>query len=82
MDVFAIAAVDLDQLTKVIVGHDGKGIGSGWFLEKVVVKQKANAKKEVVFPCSRWLDTEQEDGLTELELTPEKPPGNRKFHFI
>lgn len=75
MDVFTITAVDLSVLTKVVLGHDGTGIGSGWFLEKVVVKEKENAKKEVIFPCDRWLDSEQGDGATEVELEPEKPAG-------
>jgi hypothetical protein len=37
VDVFEIEAVDLQNVTKVIVGHDGKDVGQGWHLDKVVV---------------------------------------------
>ena len=38
MDRFVFECGDLGDIEKVIVGHDGKGIGAGWFLDKVVVK--------------------------------------------
>ncbi len=34
-DVFGVESSDLGNLTKLRIGHDGTGFGSGWFLEKV-----------------------------------------------
>ena len=53
MDVFEIEAVYLGRLQKVIVGHNGKEAGQGWYLEKVVVKDSKNAKNELLFPCKK-----------------------------
>ena len=34
-DCFQIEAADVGPLQKIRVGHDGKGMFSGWFLDKV-----------------------------------------------
>lgn len=34
-DVFGVECEDLGNLTKIRIGHDGSGFGSGWFLDKV-----------------------------------------------
>ena len=52
-DLFIISAVDLGDLTKVIVGHDGKGMGSGWYLEKIVVQEGLFGRREFHFPCDK-----------------------------
>ena len=36
------------------VGHDGKGPGAGWFLDKVVIKDPTDPLKEYIFPCERY----------------------------
>ena len=54
-DIFIIEAVDLSVLLRVRVGHDGKGFGSGWFLDKIVVKESEDALKEYIFRCDRWV---------------------------
>ncbi|KAH9519113.1 Lipoxygenase y domain-containing protein 1 [Bulinus truncatus] len=71
MDEFEIEAVSLSKLRKIRIGHDGTGVGSGWFLDKVVVIPKEEKEKcgEVIFTCNRWLDTSQDDGLIEREIT-------------
>ncbi|XP_058687118.1 oxygen-regulated protein 1 [Poecile atricapillus] len=70
MDIFCIKAVSLGDLEKVLISHDGAGPGSGWFLDKIVIKYKDGEEaQEVVFPCNRWLDEYQDDGKTERELT-------------
>ena len=48
-DIFEIPAVDLGKLSKVKVTHDGAGVGSGWLLDKVVVKETEDAKQQYVF---------------------------------
>ena len=54
MDEFLIEAVSLKKLDKVRVGHDSTGPGSGWFLDKVVIKDPEESTKEYVFPCNRF----------------------------
>lgn len=34
-----IEALDVGRVYKIRIGHDGSGIGAGWFLEKVDVKR-------------------------------------------
>ncbi|NXG50517.1 LOXH1 protein, partial [Psilopogon haemacephalus] len=71
-DIFCIKAVSLGDLEKVLISHDGAGPGSGWFLDKIVIRYKEGKEaQEVVFPCYRWLDAYQDDGKTERELTAE-----------
>ena len=52
VDVFDIEAVDLDRPTKVIVGHDGRGRGAGWFVDKVIIRETTN-DQQFYFPCER-----------------------------
>lgn len=54
VDEFLIEAVSLKKLDKVRVGHDSTGPGSGWFLDKVVIKDPEESTKEYVFPCNRF----------------------------
>ncbi|XP_076185068.1 oxygen-regulated protein 1 [Aptenodytes patagonicus] len=82
MDIFYIKAVSLGDLEKVLISHDGAGPGNGWFLDKIVIKQKEGKEaQEVAFPCNRWLDEYQDDGKTERELTANKD-GNLKKAFL
>lgn len=53
MDEFELEAVSVLKLTKIRIGHDGKGVGAGWFLDKVVVKQVGEKKYEQEFVCQR-----------------------------
>lgn len=66
IDLFSLEAADLGELERVRIGHDGSGYGAGWYLDKIVIKG-ANIQ-EAVFPCNRWLDKKEDDGLTEREL--------------
>ncbi|XP_066545811.1 oxygen-regulated protein 1 [Amia ocellicauda] len=69
VDIFNIEAVSLDKLRSVVIGHNGRGPGNGWFLEKVIVKvQEDDNESESIFLCNRWLDVYQDDGQTEREL--------------
>ena len=54
MDIFTIRAVDLQDLTSLVVGHDAKGIGSGWKLEKVLIKESKTASKGFLFECNKY----------------------------
>ncbi|KAL3842214.1 hypothetical protein ACJMK2_020253, partial [Sinanodonta woodiana] len=69
MDEFEIEAVSLLKLKKIRVGHDGTGVGAGWFLGKVVVKQMQHPEYDTEFTCNRWLASDEDDGLIEREIT-------------
>jgi len=56
VDVFEIEAVDLLDINKVIIGHDGIEGGAGCFLEKVVVyTPNSDGVKVSTFHCSRYV---------------------------
>ena len=59
--------VELGDLKKIRIGHDNKGIGAGWMLDKVVVYCERGAK-EWYFPCGRWLDLNEDDGKIVREI--------------
>ncbi|KAK3579121.1 hypothetical protein CHS0354_022141 [Potamilus streckersoni] len=67
VDVFELEAVYLGDVEKVVIGHDSKGPGNGWYLEKVVVQQSPDSR-EVIFPCNKWLDEKEDDHQIERTL--------------
>ena len=69
MDVFTFDAVDLDDLTSLRLGHDGKGIGSGWKVDKIVVKPNRDEKLAFLFKVDRWFDEGEDDGKIERDVT-------------
>uniref|UniRef100_A0A8C5CVH5 Lipoxygenase homology PLAT domains 1 n=1 Tax=Gadus morhua TaxID=8049 RepID=A0A8C5CVH5_GADMO len=70
-DEFLIEAVSLGQVRRVRVGHDGRGGGCGWFLDKVLVRVDGTPESEAIeFPCDRWLDRNEDDGQIIRELVP------------
>ncbi|KFP76822.1 Lipoxygenase homology domain-containing protein 1, partial [Acanthisitta chloris] len=66
-DIFAVEAVHLGHLYKIVIGHNGLGSGSGWFLDKVVIKDPITYL-DYTFLCHRWLDQGQDDGNIVREL--------------
>ncbi|CAD7672014.1 unnamed protein product [Nyctereutes procyonoides] len=66
-DTFALEAVHLGDLYKIVVGHDGLGPGNGWFLDDVVIKDPTT-NHEYTFFCHRWLDQGEDDGKIVREL--------------
>ena len=53
------------QLEKVRIGHDGRGLGTGWYLEEVMIIIHDECW---IFPCNRWLADYEDDGKTERDL--------------
>ncbi|XP_025021880.1 lipoxygenase homology domain-containing protein 1 [Python bivittatus] len=71
-DEFIIEAVHLKQVSRVRIGHDGKGGSSGWYLAKVIVREDGQPESEAQeFPCYRWLDKNEDDGQIIRELVPD-----------
>lgn len=57
-----------------MIGHDGTGPGSGWYVSRVnvdVVSSSSDACQKYVFPCNRWLAKSEGDGKLEVELLPQ-----------
>ncbi len=52
---FEVEAVSLGELSQCIVGHDGDGIGEGWYLDEIVVREGPDAPHEYVFTCCRFV---------------------------
>lgn len=53
-DEFLIESVTLGRVRRVRVGHDGRGGGCGWFLDKVMVREEGQPESlATVFPCFR-----------------------------
>ncbi|KAK5909734.1 hypothetical protein CesoFtcFv8_003637 [Champsocephalus esox] len=70
-DEFIVESVSIGQVRRVRIGHDGKGGGCGWFLDKVIVREDGQAEAQSVeFPCNRWLDRNEDDGQIVRELVP------------
>ncbi|XP_010127568.1 PREDICTED: oxygen-regulated protein 1-like, partial [Chlamydotis macqueenii] len=67
-DIFAVEAVHLGHLYKIVIGHNGLGSGNGWFLDKVVIKDPVT-DLDYTFLCHRWLDEGQDDGSIAREVT-------------
>ncbi|XP_014324136.2 lipoxygenase homology domain-containing protein 1 [Xiphophorus maculatus] len=70
-DEFLIESVFLGQVRRVRVGHDGRGGGCGWYLDKVLVREEGQPESSATeFPCFRWLDRNEDDGQIIRELVP------------
>ncbi|XP_016404113.1 lipoxygenase homology domain-containing protein 1-like [Sinocyclocheilus rhinocerous] len=78
-DEFLVEAVTLGQIKKVRIGHDGRGGGCGWFLDKVMIREEGQPEaSSIEFPCYRWLDRNEDDGQILRELVP-TDDGQRLF---
>ncbi|KAI7798290.1 putative lipoxygenase homology domain-containing protein 1-like [Triplophysa rosa] len=70
-DEFIVEAVFIGTVRRVRIGHDGRGGGCGWFLDKVVIREEGQAESQAVeFPCNRWFDRNEDDGQIVRELVP------------
>ncbi|XP_058133602.1 lipoxygenase homology domain-containing protein 1 [Dasypus novemcinctus] len=68
-DEFTIEAVTMRKVRRVRIRHDGKGAGSGWYLERVLLREEGQPESDnVEFPCCRWLDKDKDDGQLVREL--------------
>jgi lipoxygenase homology domain-containing protein 1 len=68
LDVFRVEAVQLRKIKKIRIGHDGNGVGDGWFLKSVTIRQEGTEKYNQTFECNRWLAKDEDDGLIVREL--------------
>ncbi|XP_035963491.2 lipoxygenase homology domain-containing protein 1 isoform X4 [Halichoerus grypus] len=68
-DRFFLETLELGELRKVRVEHDGSGHYSGWLVDKVEVTNTSTGVA-TIFNCGRWLDKKRGDGLTWRDLFP------------
>uniref|UniRef100_A0A8C1WTB9 Lipoxygenase homology domains 1b n=1 Tax=Cyprinus carpio TaxID=7962 RepID=A0A8C1WTB9_CYPCA len=67
-DIFNVEiAALLSPLSRVTIGHDNGGVSAGWYCDKVVIFCPFTGIEQT-FPCSKWLDEDEADGLIEREL--------------
>jgi hypothetical protein len=66
-DDFGLELVDLGEIKKIRIGHDNKGVGASWFLDKVVIEDEKN-NKQWYFLCGHWFAKDEEDGQIERDI--------------
>lgn len=79
-DEFLIESVSLGRVRRVRVGHDGRGGGCGWFLDKVMVREEGQPESMAIeFPCFRQASRFLFIALNQLKrLT--LPPSKNMLH--
>jgi len=65
---FEMRAVDLGQLSKVLVEHHNVGYGAGWYLDQIVIHESGKTDGQYAFLCQQWLDSGVGDAQTERVL--------------
>ncbi|XP_056274885.1 lipoxygenase homology domain-containing protein 1 isoform X2 [Pseudoliparis swirei] len=68
-DRFVLEMLDLGELLRVKVEHDGSGSNCGWYLACVEVTNTANSVT-TIFQCGKWLDNRKADGQSQRVLYP------------
>lgn len=71
-DRFSLKCRDIGDLKKIVIGHNGLGIGPDWLIEQITVK-KVSTKKDWYFFCNKWFSQTFDDGLCVRELYPQDP---------
>ncbi|KAG2499991.1 hypothetical protein HYH03_002273 [Edaphochlamys debaryana] len=66
-DVFFLEFQDLGSIPEIEIGHDNSGAMPGWHCAKVIVEDQT-AKLRFAYPCDRWFDKHEEDGLIRRRL--------------
>ena len=74
-DSFVVEIADIGTLKRIRIGHDGSGIGSAWYLHRVIVTNEST-NDTYIFPAytdsterdGTWLDTKDYDGVSKDKL--------------
>jgi len=75
MDLFHMDCMFLGTPSNIRIGHDGKALGDGWYLERVIIKEGEKATRAFNFVCNNWLSAKEGDGqiVRDLKLTQQIP---------
>jgi hypothetical protein len=71
-DSYQVISDDLGDLVQLEIRHDNCCNGPGWFLEKVVVSNRAT-NQSLEFLCHKWLAVNMEDGHISRTIYPGGP---------
>lgn len=66
-DLFEVEEEYVGKIKKIKIGHDAKGVNSGWHLKKVCI-EVPEFDQYGEFLCKKWLNKYELDGKTEREL--------------
>ena len=66
IDKFILEVGELGKLERIILGHDGKGVGSGWYVEELEIYDPEGGIK-YKFSLRRWLDVNEGDRQLQVE---------------
>lgn len=67
VDTFIRRLADLGSVERLHVRHDNTGLGPGWFLDRIAIRNQ-DTHEEWMFPCNRWLARYEDDGEIERTL--------------
>ncbi|CAF3698383.1 unnamed protein product [Rotaria sp. Silwood1] len=62
-----------DYIEKIRIGHDNRGLGASWHLDRVEIRRliKNQKTKTYIFRCNRWFAKDKDDGFIVRDLIPE-----------
>lgn len=82
-DEFQIECPSVGEIKKIRIGHNGKNLFDGWYLDKVIIDDE-NLGRVYEFLCDRWLAEDEEDGKTTVILYPsgEDPLGRVPYNLF
>ena len=43
----------MEDLTHVVIGHDGQSQGAGWYLDKIIIGETEDAERKFLFECDK-----------------------------
>ena len=62
------------------IEHDGSGVGAGWNLERVIVREaQGDLKRMYVFEVNRWLASDMADGKLWTEVDANEALGTNGY---
>ncbi|XP_067912289.1 uncharacterized protein [Heterodontus francisci] len=68
-DVFLVEVLNVGKLQYIVVGHDRKEPGYGWYLEDIIIKNCSNSAT-YIFHCNMWLSSQAYDECTFQKFLP------------
>lgn len=72
-DIFTEFLPNLGEIQRVTLWHTGDK-NQGWYVEDVLITNET-LNQTIHFPVLRWLDEDEYDKLTKIELIPNQAPG-------
>lgn len=72
-DIFTEFLPTLGEIKSVTLWHTGDK-NQGWYVEDLLITNET-INQVIYFPIQRWLDADEYDKMTKVELIPNQPPG-------